>query len=94
MNERILQALVRFGRIIGGAVISAALLGLADFVGALELDPTMAVLVVTIGTALLNALGKALRGPDVPVDTYTAERVRGFDRTTRRDRSLAFFLPF
>jgi hypothetical protein len=88
----LIQAAVRFGRTVGAAAVSAAVLGIGDLIVDLQLGPTWGPIALLILTALLNALGKLLRGPDVPAaEARVSGRTYGLDR---RARSKAFFLPF
>lgn len=93
-KERLLQAVIRFGRVIGGAVIAAALLGAADLIADLELGPTIAPIALVVLTGVLNAIGKFIRGEDVPVDALpVGARTRAM-RGAARETKKSFFLPF
>lgn len=85
MNERTVQAAVRFGRVVVAAAVSAGLLVLGDLVTAFELEPPWPAIVLVMLTAILNAIGKFLRGED------DEERPAGGRR--RRERSIARMLP-
>lgn len=91
-QDAILQALVRFGRTVGAAAISAALLAVGDLVIDLQLGPTLGPIVLLVLTAALNAIGKLIRGPDVPIATFAEGRIRG-TAPVIRSRPRAFFLP-
>ena len=92
-KERALQALVRFGRTVGAYAVALALEGLGDWLGLFNLSPEMIVIVTPILAAMLNALGKWLRGEDVPA-VLAADRTLGTARSRPiREYRKSFFLP-
>ncbi len=92
-QQALMQALVRFGRTVGAAAVSAAVLALADLVAGLQLGPTFGPLVLVVLTAVLNALGKWLRGPDVPAEIVSGRGIRPPFGESIRSRRFAYFLP-
>jgi hypothetical protein len=85
-SERLLQALTRFGRTLGAAAVAAGLLAIGDLVADLQLGPTIGPIVLLSLTAVLNAIGKFIRGPSLTGDPT----VLG---VTRPQRSWTRLLP-
>jgi len=56
-----IAALVRAGRVLVAAAISAVIVALPQAVDLFHLDPAYTAALITAGTAVLNALGKFFR---------------------------------
>lgn len=57
----LVAALIRAGRVLAAAALSAVIVAVPQAVGLFQLDPAYSTAIITGLTALLNGLGKFLR---------------------------------